>query len=592
MSKTTRPKLVSRQNTVGIVVLCRLFASALLLFFNQIKAKVSSIAKPVDHFYKSSMAVFMLLSFVQLPAQISIGPGYFNGSTFAVYTTPATTGTSTTGPILGNLAGNNFTITFTNTGNLKNYSNNTLGSGAAVYPSYSPGSMPSGNSWPSNTRTIDLNWYGSPMPTNNYAEIVFTNNLNILDHLHIIDVDSGESVLVEFYATASGGTPLTINDNVTVLSLSSISGVPVTYPNATSVAINDGPVANGNVGDQGFGFLMRTDNVKRIRIYQISGGGSDNHTWDFTFSKGAPDRGDALASYGSASHLSLHDLLRLGANGGDGDVAENNSALADGDDNSGSNDEDGVAVIPNVAAVGNTVPTYSITASVRNNSGANARAIAWIDWNNNGLFDVSEAATTTAVPSSTSTVDRTFTWTNAVLGSFSAGQGAFLRIRLSDDSSLTTATPTGFLDGIGEVEDYFIPLSPDLSIAKTINNSTPQVGTNVTFTITATNSGASAATGVTATESIPSGYTVIGVSPSAGTTWAAPTWTIGNLAGGASATLTVVATVNATGNYANTVTVSGNQTDPTPANNTATVTPTICNTGTGQIILNGNILTN
>ncbi|WP_168187530.1 Ig-like domain-containing protein, partial [Pedobacter sp. G11] len=112
----------------------------------------------------------------------------------------------------------------------------------------------------------------------------------------------------------------------------------------------------------------------------------------------------------------------------------------------------------------------------------------------------------------------------------------------------------------------------DLSITKTVNNATPTVGSNVTFTITATNNGPSAATGVSVTENIPTGYEVVSVTPSTGS-WTAPNWSIGNLANGASATLTVVAKVKATGVYANTVTISGNETDPTPGNNTDTETP-------------------
>ncbi|MGC4041404.1 MAG: carbohydrate binding domain-containing protein [Flavobacterium sp.] len=132
----------------------------------------------------------------------------------------------------------------------------------------------------------------------------------------------------------------------------------------------------------------------------------------------------------------------------------------------------------------------------------------------------------------------------------------------------------------------------DLGVAKTVSNPSPAIGSNVTFTITAINNGSANATGVAVTENIPSGYTVVSVTPSSGTTWAAPTWTVGNLANGASATLTVVATVNATGSYANTVTITGDQTDPTPGNNTATATLAICRAGTNQVNLSGSTLTN
>jgi len=117
-----------------------------------------------------------------------------------------------------------------------------------------------------------------------------------------------------------------------------------------------------------------------------------------------------------------------------------------------------------------------------------------------------------------------------------------------------------------------MPPQADLMVVKTVSNSTPVVGTNVTFTITATNNGQNNATGVVVNDVLPSGYTFVSATPSTGS-WSAPNWTIGNLANGASATLAIVATVKTTGNYANTATISGTQTDPTPGNNSSTVTP-------------------
>ena len=70
------------------------------------------------------------------------------------------------------------------------------------------------------------------------------------------------------------------------------------------------------------------------------------------------------------------------------------------------------------------------------------------------------------------------------------------------------------------------------------------------------NAGPSAATGVSVSDILSSGYTLVSATPSTGT-WTAPNWTIGNLANGANATLTIVATVNATGPYGNTATITG-----------------------------------
>ena len=113
----------------------------------------------------------------------------------------------------------------------------------------------------------------------------------------------------------------------------------------------------------------------------------------------------------------------------------------------------------------------------------------------------------------------------------------------------------------------------DLAVTKTVSNLTPSFGSNVTFTITATNNGPNNATGVVIADAVPTGYTFVSATPSTGT-WTAPNfWTIGNLNNGASATLIVVGTVKATGTYTNTATITGNEPDPNTSNNTSTVTP-------------------
>ncbi|PAT43989.1 hypothetical protein CK621_01885 [Vandammella animalimorsus] len=114
----------------------------------------------------------------------------------------------------------------------------------------------------------------------------------------------------------------------------------------------------------------------------------------------------------------------------------------------------------------------------------------------------------------------------------------------------------------------------DVRLTKVVDKADASVGDEVTFTITVTNDGPSAAQAVTVTEQLPSGYTLVSATPSAGT-YAAPTWTVGDLANGVNATLTVKATVNATGDYANTATVNSTTTpgdDPSNNSGTATVT--------------------
>ena len=54
----------------------------------------------------------------------------------------------------------------------------------------------------------------------------------------------------------------------------------------------------------------------------------------------------------------------------------------------------------------------------------------------------------------------------------------------------------------------------DLAVTKTVNNPTPNVGSNVIFTITATNNGPSAATGVCVADNLPAGYTFVSATTS------------------------------------------------------------------------------
>lgn len=97
--------------------------------------------------------------------------------------------------------------------------------------------------------------------------------------------------------------------------------------------------------------------------------------------------------------------------------------------------------------------------------------------------------------------------------------------------------------------------APDLSVKKTINNQSPTLGTDVTYTINVQNSGA-AATGVELTDLLPTGVTLKTVTVSAGsethTSGTSIIWNVGNVAAGTvttptELTMTVVATVTARG---------------------------------------------
>ncbi|MDP1623711.1 MAG: Ig-like domain-containing protein, partial [Bacteroidales bacterium] len=114
--------------------------------------------------------------------------------------------------------------------------------------------------------------------------------------------------------------------------------------------------------------------------------------------------------------------------------------------------------------------------------------------------------------------------------------------------------------------------SADLAVLKEVDNSTPNVGSNVTFTISITNNGPANATGVELTDLLPNGYSYVGSTISQGTAYVPATglWIVGSLAVSASATLTITASVIAPGSgiiYLNTATkTASDQYDPDPDN--------------------------
>jgi uncharacterized repeat protein (TIGR01451 family)/CSLREA domain-containing protein len=116
----------------------------------------------------------------------------------------------------------------------------------------------------------------------------------------------------------------------------------------------------------------------------------------------------------------------------------------------------------------------------------------------------------------------------------------------------------------------------DLAITKTAAPDSPSVGTNLTYTLTVTNNGPSAATGVTVTDQLPSAVQFTSAQPSQGTcgTPNPVVCTLGSLAVGASATISIVVQPTQAGGFTNAASVAGDQQDPNPANNRASVTTT------------------
>ncbi len=151
------------------------------------------------------------------------------------------------------------------------------------------------------------------------------------------------------------------------------------------------------------------------------------------------------------------------------------------------------------------------------------------------------------------------------VGNLAAGAGATLNITATvlgsgDYTNVAEVTAAGqpdaddtYGDGAGADRDSATTTPSavvDLSLTKSVDDGTPAVGSNVTFTITVSNAaGFSAATGVQVTDLLPSGYAY--VSDDAGGAYVPGTgvWTVGGVPAGGNATLDIIATVVGSGGY-------------------------------------------
>ncbi len=226
-------------------------------------------------------------------------------------------------------------------------------------------------------------------------------------------------------------------------------------------------------------------------------------------------------------------------------------------------------------SLGDTI-TYTVTVT---NDGPNtATGVEVTDQLPPGLTFVS------ATPSQGSYNPGTGVWT---VGTLNAGASATLVIQ-AVVSSLGTITNIAEVTASNELDpdstpnnndpnedDYAAVTTPaqlaDLSLQKSVDNPTPGVGSTVTFTITVRNNGPNAATNVAVQDQLPAGLTLVSATPSQGSyNSVTGVWAVGTLASGATATLTLVATVTAPGVITNIAEVIGvDQPDPdsVPNNN-------------------------
>lgn len=113
----------------------------------------------------------------------------------------------------------------------------------------------------------------------------------------------------------------------------------------------------------------------------------------------------------------------------------------------------------------------------------------------------------------------------------------------------------------------------DLALTKTVDRADPAEGAPVAYTLRVVNNGPASAANVTVTDALPAGLTYSGSSATQGS-YTSPTWAVGTLASGASATLTISADVDlgqGGTTLSNSAVAASNLYDAHPADNTASV---------------------
>ncbi|MFZ0956220.1 MAG: S24 family peptidase, partial [Candidatus Sulfotelmatobacter sp.] len=179
------------------------------------------------------------------------------------------------------------------------------------------------------------------------------------------------------------------------------------------------------------------------------------------------------------------------------------------------------------------------------------------------------------------------TMSNPQVQQWNAGSGGFNNRDVTGTGSSRTGAPmvpvSELFSATSNWSQGAISVNPstaDIAVSTSVGSAV-FLGSNTVYTITVTNSGPSAANGVTLTDALAAGPTFVSAVGSSGTTCTGtgpvnctlPT----PLASGATATITVTVTAGAAGAYANTasITDSGTPPDPNTGNNSYTAVATV-----------------
>ena len=162
-------------------------------------------------------------------------------------------------------------------------------------------------------------------------------------------------------------------------------------------------------------------------------------------------------------------------------------------------------------------------------------------------------------------------------------QSCMTRTHTTTQGALLFALILFFCGYVNSVQAVDITSETDVAIEKTVDSTTPEIGSRIQYTITVTNRGPATSTDVTAIERLPAGLTYVSSIATGIYIDNSGSWIIGQLTPGERAVLTIRATVNQN-TEGKTITNTASTTasnDTTPQNNTASVAITVaCPEGT------------
>ncbi|QEG41865.1 COG1361 S-layer family protein [Roseimaritima ulvae] len=231
----------------------------------------------------------------------------------------------------------------------------------------------------------------------------------------------------------------------------------------------------------------------------------------------------------------------------------------------------GITKTASADPVAGELMTY--TFLVENNGTGDARGVTVTDTLPANLSFDSFAAGTSGATLDQTGQDLTFT-----IGDLAAGASASFTIdvlidaSVADDATIsnTAVVDTTDIDTNTDNDSSTVPVTVerevDLSVTKDDNVDTGVPGQAITYTIVAQNNGPSDASGVQIIDTLPAAFTVTAVNQGNTTFVSANgviTFTVGDLAAGASETVTITGTIDssATNELVNSVEVDGNETE-------------------------------